>query len=410
MLNKVPEVAAQNVIKISEPRSIIQQQATPGLQQNITTTLKEKSILMDLNKSDDDFYDLFTKTPQKMQSTIDTSMLSVNKKGLKDETNSNTIDQFKMPGKSLFKKSSISPGKSRIPLPMSKMVSNRTTLKGGDHTINNMSQSSLLEPLVYNINASTTSQSIPVHVSDTIKIEKLSISPKNSKISTHIEDFSRIEKKSFHIKEECIEQSENIELLPSLKIISACTLSKFTDDAPHANKAENKDKYSTDISLSLADDELLNLSDCGGSRNATPTPTEDNNKMLNSIYVKHSPCKFTDIESLKYENWEEIQDESDDKTVTLTNNVFLPNIVNLNETKQIIETHLIAENANPFDNEVRAAFLDQLQLLDYLQSLPTCNLVNTVRPIRLKGNLEINDRSFCVEAIIGQGSFGHIFR
>lgn len=379
-------------IQIGEPRT----ESVPLAQ------FQEKSIVVnDLNNKsiDDDFYDLFTKTPQKSQTTImDASMLTGIQAGTQSVRSSVNCQPglFKLSGKSLFKlpnQPSISPGKSRIPLPTNK----RSTMT----TNQNNSSESLLEPLVHNINDSN-SHSFVHH--DIVKTEKLSITAElSSDVSANC---SRIETKSFHIKDEPLEQSINkMETVcaksvgpPSLKITSSGIL------------PQQQTKSLSNFSISIGDDEILLLNNSDPGTNEIESfehPLENMVLMENSIYVKRSPIKFSVAE---YDAWEELHDISDDKTVSLTNNVYLPHIVNLNETKHIIDAHLIDERANPFNIDVKAAFLDQLQLHDYLKDLPTCNLVNTVRPIKPKGTIDINNRLFCVEALVGQGSFGHIFR
>lgn len=83
--------------------------------------------------------------------------------------------------------------------------------------------------------------------------------------------------------------------------------------------------------------------------------------------------------------------------------------IDLDATRQVIQTHLIDADADPFDERVQAAFLEQCDFYDYLRNLPACQLVQTVPLLRPRQHVRIAQRQLNVELLLGQGHFGHVF-
>lgn len=121
-----------------------------------------------------------------------------------------------------------------------------------------------------------------------------------------------------------------------------------------------------------------------------------------SVHYKKPLSAFT---AKDYETWSELS------VLTPSDELaYVEPIVDMNETRNVIESHLDNVKVNPFDEDVKAAFLDQCYFVDYMKSLDTCVMVNKLSPIYPKSRLDIGDRTFDVLALIGQGNFGHIFR
>ena len=108
------------------------------------------------------------------------------------------------------------------------------------------------------------------------------------------------------------------------------------------------------------------------------------------------------------ENWEEI-----DENFNPANNTYEPKAVDLETTKQIIDIHSSLEIIDPFNAELKAALLEEVQFYHYIEHLDDgnsiCELVNKVVPIKKGEKFSIKDNHFEIIKQIGKGSFGTIY-
>lgn len=74
------------------------------------------------------------------------------------------------------------------------------------------------------------------------------------------------------------------------------------------------------------------------------------------------------------------------------------------------ETISAVKEIDPFDIHLQNAFLDDIDFIEYIKGLNYVHITTRVRPIELNGSLEMGDDTFNVEAQIGQGSFGAVYR
>lgn len=210
--------------------------------------------------------------------------------------------------------------------------------------------------------------------------------PSSSSKSSAVKSFSSFapfELASIHIKTEL--PDESIAPAPLVNHVSF-DMSSFEASLPNETHSKQQD----DVALGLASASMNN-------RNGAPPA---NNR---STHFKAS--EFT---SDAYESWSELSVLPPEVELTKMN--YIEPAVDMNETRQVIDSHLVNAYSNPFDDDIKAAFLDQCYFVDYMKSLDTCVMMNTLRPVYPRSRLDIADRTFDVLALIGQGNFGHVFR
>lgn len=160
------------------------------------------------------------------------------------------------------------------------------------------------------------------------------------------------------------------------------------------------------VSFDISSFELMSTSDTPKNLGVATDSSSNNHNYQGlanqSIHYKNPVPEFAPN---TYETWSELS------VLTPSDDVeYVEPVVDLDETRQVIESHFKNPNVNPFDDEVKAAFLEHCYFVDYMKSLDTCVMVNKLKPIYPKSRLDIGDRTFDVLALIGQGNFGHIFR
>lgn len=74
------------------------------------------------------------------------------------------------------------------------------------------------------------------------------------------------------------------------------------------------------------------------------------------------------------------------------------------------ETISAVKEIDPFDIHLQNAFLDDIDFIEYIRSLDYVLITTRVRLIELNGSLEMADDTFNIDAQIGQGSFGYVYR
>lgn len=74
------------------------------------------------------------------------------------------------------------------------------------------------------------------------------------------------------------------------------------------------------------------------------------------------------------------------------------------------ETISAVKEIDPFDIHLQNALLDDIDFIEYIRSLKYVDITTRVRMIELNGSLEICDETLNIEAQIGQGSFGFVYR
>lgn len=169
------------------------------------------------------------------------------------------------------------------------------------------------------------------------------------------------------------------------------------------------------VSFNISSFELMSTSDAntedhqGAAAPLYPASQFNDNQQASalpnqSIHYKKPLSEFTPKD---YESWLELSVVTPNEEADVG---YVEPIVDLNETRQVIETHQKMAKVNPFDDDVKAAFLEQCYFVDYMKSLDTCVMVKQLCPIYPKSRLDIGDRTFDVQELIGQGNYGHIFR
>lgn len=126
-----------------------------------------------------------------------------------------------------------------------------------------------------------------------------------------------------------------------------------------------------------------------------------------SIYAQNfEQSKF----SSDMETWDEIDEDFD--VTAPENNYYLTNEIDLNQTNQIIDQHLNDPNIDPWNDELKNSLLDRVFFLEYLSKMPIdqCNMMEKMRPIKLKEDFEFCGKTFTIISLIGQGKFGRVYR
>lgn len=258
--------------------------------------------------------------------------------------------------------------------------------------------SSLLEPMVRRLDTTNDSQvfrkplSVSSSISDDIRTEQFDIhldAIKNSTIGNVNEiavtpgslsafgniaaakDCSRFEQQSLHIKDEQMSEIE---------------VKRFTNSKSLAARLG-------ELSVSYSEEDLKKM--------------ETTQTMENSIYVKRTSLDAVD----ETESWSEVEDILDnDDAATICIGTYLRHSVDLNQTELIIEEHMDT-NSDPFDEKVQKAFLEKHDLMGFVErDVDSCQMVNTLRPLRPNMTVPLNERKFTVMALIGKGAYGSVYR
>lgn len=295
----------------------------------------------------------------------------------------------------MFQQTPVKPmGQSRIPI--IKSVKQRNCFEDflQPTSVIDTTTSSLLEPMVRQMEANNDSQlfrqpfavssSISQHqdnISDDIRTEQFDIhidSIANSTIrqkatdasekNTFDKDFSRIEQQSLHIKDEQFSEI-GVERLTNLKAVAARL---------------------GELSVSFSEEDLRKI--------------DVTEAMENSIYVKRVSFNVPEVD----EPWSEGPGDVDEATICIGK--YLRHSVDLNETEQIIEEH-IDNKSDPFDAKVQQAFLEKHDLMGFVErDVDSCQMVNKLRPLRVNMTVDLNERKFSVMSLIGKGAYGSVFR
>lgn len=124
-----------------------------------------------------------------------------------------------------------------------------------------------------------------------------------------------------------------------------------------------------------------------------------------SIYEKQPELEFDEKDA----EWGEVSQFLANATVK---NEYQVEEMNLNETRQRIDTHMLnLKDLNPFDEEIRKDVLVDVGFLDELNGANNfnCSLMNVVHPLKPRASIEINHRKYQVRKLIGTGAFGKVF-
>lgn len=133
--------------------------------------------------------------------------------------------------------------------------------------------------------------------------------------------------------------------------------------------------------------------------------SEEDNDIGKSIYIPQPEPEFNEKDA----DWKEVTQFLADTTAT---NEYKVEEVNLDETKQRIDTHMLnMKDLNPFDPEVQKDILVDIGFIDQLAGANNfnCVMVNIVQPLKPKIKIEINNQKYQVRKLIGTGAFGKVF-
>lgn len=149
----------------------------------------------------------------------------------------------------------------------------------------------------------------------------------------------------------------------------------------------------------------LSMIECIENFNEDNDEISPDNDVGRSIYVKQSELKFDEEDA----NWNEVTQFLADGAVK---NEYKVLEVNLNETRQRIDTHMLnLRDLNPFDPEVQKDVLTDIGFLEQLNGANNfnCVMMNIVHPLKPRSSIEIDKRKFQVRKLIGTGAFGKVF-
>lgn len=99
----------------------------------------------------------------------------------------------------------------------------------------------------------------------------------------------------------------------------------------------------------------------------------------------------------------------DDEDEHLLSNNFVHHEIDLDHTQILINNFCLEKNFNPFDEKLKEAYLNQVDIIQYIENLPTCKLVKKVLPLKKDNTLEFKDKVFNVIKLIGEGTFGSVY-
>lgn len=123
-----------------------------------------------------------------------------------------------------------------------------------------------------------------------------------------------------------------------------------------------------------------------------------------SIYIKQPEPEFKEERDA---DWKEVTQFLASATTT---NEYKVEEINLDETKQRIDTHL-TKDLNPFDSEVQKDVLADIGFLDQLSGANNfnCVMMNIVQPLKPRSSIHINGQKYQIRKLIGTGAFGKVF-
>lgn len=127
----------------------------------------------------------------------------------------------------------------------------------------------------------------------------------------------------------------------------------------------------------------------------------DQDEFGRSIYIPKSPIKH--VKRLT-DDWDELHSDG------RASGSFYHPTVDFNETQQRLDIFVNSQSINPFDTNLCDAFLEKLEFYTFLKDkVPTCMMVNKVRPLKPNSILKVGKESFEVSKCIGEGAFGKVF-
>lgn len=124
-----------------------------------------------------------------------------------------------------------------------------------------------------------------------------------------------------------------------------------------------------------------------------------------SIYVKQPELEFNENDA----DWKEVTQIAD---IPLAKNEYKVEEVNLDETRQRIDTHMLnLKNLDPFDPDVQKDVLADIGFIDELSGANNfnCIMMNIVQPLKPRSTIDIDGETFQVRKLIGTGAFGKVF-
>ncbi|XP_055854184.1 uncharacterized protein LOC129917952 [Episyrphus balteatus] len=98
----------------------------------------------------------------------------------------------------------------------------------------------------------------------------------------------------------------------------------------------------------------------------------------------------------------EPQDECDD-------DYFVHQEIDMDQTQHVIDNFCVARDVNPFNKKLKDAFLGQVDIISFIENLPTCKLVGKIKSLKKDNSVELNDKVFHIIKLIGEGTFGSVY-
>ncbi|XP_063700923.1 probable inactive serine/threonine-protein kinase bub1 [Culicoides brevitarsis] len=121
-----------------------------------------------------------------------------------------------------------------------------------------------------------------------------------------------------------------------------------------------------------------------------------------SIYVPAVSKNF----EFSSENWEDVTEEP----LHEPERFYMTLVEGQNiDSSMMLHQQLNEEIFNPFDKHLRAALLENIDIISYIQELPTCTLKNKIQQVMKGKTIEIGNEAFDVIKVIGKGAFGVVF-
>lgn len=212
---------------------------------------------------------------------------------------------------------------------------------------------------------------------------------------------SQIQEDSLHIKDEA---SSNV----SQQSSKSCDMkqSKLSMLLKPPKSSFNASRLSIDMSAS----EIAALKQAKFKIPVSPKvcheeDADNDNEM--SIYYKHTPKTPKNVQ---VHVWEDDLDDLDELKTPVANNRFQHTICDLNQTNQIIENICVDPNVNPFNSDLISAFLDQINFTSFVEDLPNCELVRRIHCLQPTNTIKVNDVKFNVLKLVGEGSYGAVYK
>lgn len=214
---------------------------------------------------------------------------------------------------------------------------------------------------------------------------------------------SQIQEQSLHIKpEEFSTNSSTLKSQPQPHTLSSESSRK--SKLSFIDKSINHNDFSIEISAS----ELAAIKQKQPKPQTDKNPIviqespdrDDDNNCEMSIYYKHTPK----TPKPQVHIWDDA-----DAFKTPSNNHYVHPEINLNETHQVIENICIDPNVNPFNVDLINAFIEQHDVIGYIENLPTCKLVGCIQRLKQHTTINIKGVNFEVLKLIGEGAYGAVF-